>query len=819
MELKNLIREATQAARDLVDRRLWTRFSNNDCLAVKVSGCDEPVLAIVMGEAGEQFGLSLFRGRKAAATLAALFNPDGPGDDVAEDMDMLGFTMDTFGDLTPEAQEAFRAAGLHPRYEEQVPSFLAKRPGRQPRLADESELTLLLMAARGVIEADKRGLLYPTTLEAKEGLCALALGGDPAAPEVSVTRERWQPEPGAPAAPPPFEAADLAGLPRLEATWLVGLPAAPTGIEGDDRGLQLLLVADEASGLVLLGRPLFVGDLHDAIDAVVSTFRSGGLSRREGLPRKIVFSSRKLYEAMAPALQQAGVTCLYEPQVPKLQALVDEFLEFIGEDRPPLSEFLEEAAPAPAGPAPDDLAGWKEADRRVSSRFAQAVRTDDRFRSARAAKRYFDDEDLDYFLEANKDLGVHMAYSAWVILDYRPTRKSKTLAEKMLAEGLPEDEAILVRARLAAYPTLYRVAGHDPGAGTVDLEDVLLGGAVTVHDRLMSENIDDGVFVAARTYPAGRFHFLELAGPPLGLGMGMEAVEFLEDCGMEFTPDGLRDGAHVFGWLWIWSDEWEENRPRPHLQNMDGDDLLWHTASFQVADPAAVRQAVLQRDDIRHDEGSGEIIWVRTTGQAAERLGGPVTLGRIEFVGDELVLTVNSAKRLEAARLWLEKVPGVAFRNVATRRWDEPDENRPMDERISKPEPVKMTPELNAALQEMLDRQYMRWLDTPLPVLGGKTPRETCRTPDGRQQVAMMIRTIPEPMGPGHVRVPRQEMLRGLGLDAEFSAAPVPNLQMPPLPGPVEPAFRGKKVGRNDACPCGSGKKYKKCCGRQGQPR
>ena len=23
-----------------------------------------------------------------------------------------------------------------------------------------------------------------------------------------------------------------------------------------------------------------------------------------------------------------------------------------------------------------------------------------------------------------------------------------------------------------------------------------------------------------------------------------------------------------------------------------------------------------------------------------------------------------------------------------------------------------------------------------------------------------------------------------------------------------------KKVGRNDPCPCGSGKKYKKCCGR-----
>jgi preprotein translocase subunit SecA len=24
----------------------------------------------------------------------------------------------------------------------------------------------------------------------------------------------------------------------------------------------------------------------------------------------------------------------------------------------------------------------------------------------------------------------------------------------------------------------------------------------------------------------------------------------------------------------------------------------------------------------------------------------------------------------------------------------------------------------------------------------------------------------------------------------------------------------GKKIGRNEPCPCGSGKKYKHCCGR-----
>jgi len=37
-----------------------------------------------------------------------------------------------------------------------------------------------------------------------------------------------------------------------------------------------------------------------------------------------------------------------------------------------------------------------------------------------------------------------------------------------------------------------------------------------------------------------------------------------------------------------------------------------------------------------------------------------------------------------------------------------------------------------------------------------------------------------------------------------------------PLPPPVKPihADEDKDVGRNDPCPCGSGKKYKKCCGR-----
>lgn len=40
----------------------------------------------------------------------------------------------------------------------------------------------------------------------------------------------------------------------------------------------------------------------------------------------------------------------------------------------------------------------------------------------------------------------------------------------------------------------------------------------------------------------------------------------------------------------------------------------------------------------------------------------------------------------------------------------------------------------------------------------------------------------------------------------------ISNLEI--LLNPVKTVTAGKKVGRNAPCPCGSGKKYKQCCGK-----
>ncbi|MCG3137529.1 MAG: hypothetical protein HJJLKODD_01375 [Phycisphaerae bacterium] len=61
----------------------------------------------------------------------------------------------------------------------------------------------------------------------------------------------------------------------------------------------------------------------------------------------------------------------------------------------------------------------------------------------------------------------------------------------------------------------------------------------------------------------------------------------------------------------------------------------------------------------------------------------------------------------------------------------------------------------------------------------------------------------------------RKKQVEKLERDREIKAG-LPGEDEEPLPEPVAPIQSDKKTQRNDPCPCGSGKKYKKCCGGSG---
>ncbi len=65
----------------------------------------------------------------------------------------------------------------------------------------------------------------------------------------------------------------------------------------------------------------------------------------------------------------------------------------------------------------------------------------------------------------------------------------------------------------------------------------------------------------------------------------------------------------------------------------------------------------------------------------------------------------------------------------------------------------------------------------------------------------------------GHLQGDKEAAACVRDLAAWFSAPPL--LDLPARPPPAQPATapqKSAKVGRNEACPCGSGKKYKRCC-------
>ena len=88
---------------------------------------------------------------------------------------------------------------------------------------------------------------------------------------------------------------------------------------------------------------------------------------------------------------------------------------------------------------------------------------------------------------------------------------------------------------------------------------------------------------------------------------------------------------------------------------------------------------------------------------------------------------------------------------------------------------------------------------------------EEMQTRVDHQAVEAVFRfNLPDPL-PESARRPAPALARPAGSPAARGAIESGPGKAPPTPGRrAEPT---RKVGRNDPCTCGSGKKYKKCCG------
>ncbi len=747
MDRTRLARTLVQAALRFYDKGLWRKHPSEHIVGLRVPEDPLPLLASIIGSPGQEFGLCLYRGPDALMTLRSMLN-DGNREEVIAGWHMLSLTIEPANQVAPGLEELLREARFSGPM---APVFMAKEPGKRSRPMRRAEHELMLRVLSGMLQAEGQGLLRPGSIapSGPAAIWTLTVEGRPDKPDVRAKYENYAGADPIPHAGPVLLPADLKDLPRTKRSWLVAVPALPAVIADDDRQLRAVVVFDRHKRRIVdLTATLAIDP--SAIATLLFDLCRGKRKQKRGLPARIDTDVAAIHQALSPALSALGVACDHVATPIELNAVIAALGAAMDSGDAGAHEDARDT-----NPDDDDLDAWKDVDAQVTELSVLIAKREGLLK--RNVIKPFLGNKVDPF--ASSDLTFHTAIE-WLVFYRRDERYKRTLAEKILQQAeWPTPLRTILAARNKAVLSLYRVADLERGA-TIDLCDILTGDTFRVHDRSLSETTEVGGTMFMRVYRAGAFFFASAFSCALDPRED-HACAWLEAQGLELTHEGLSRAPHLIGRLWEWIAE--QQRAPISLVNSDGEVLAAIAVSYGVDDQAAARTAILSRPDVEDDE-AGHLIWFAARGESQ------VLHARMEFIGDELVAEVNSEERLARLRRWLSLIPGVNERSVTHR---DPREVTP-DDALRSTE-AEAEPDLAGAdaaelMRPMLHSRYMGWLDESIPALGGQTPRQACRTKDGRRRVARLIRSYPDPHGPSGVMrglVPRDEMLRELGLEAE----------------------------------------------------
>jgi hypothetical protein len=198
----------------------------------------------------------------------------------------------------------------------------------------------------------------------------------------------------------------------------------------------------------------------------------------------------------------------------------------------------------------------------------------------------------------------------------------------------------------------------------------------------------------------------------------------------------------------------------PQLANTDGDPLVFHTLNFLIESPQGAFEALaplafgqskeeLLEGGERGRDGKLQRVafdW-RKKGNAKIPTWDNTILGNIKISGRSLVAEVNSENRAKRLRAEIEKRLGASATHQNTVA-------KTAEEMLAKPrkglkaqakrddefaEALRRDPEARSRIQEMLQKQVEDWVHQKIPVLGGRTPLQAVRDPDGREIVESLL--------------------------------------------------------------------------------
>ena len=195
----------------------------------------------------------------------------------------------------------------------------------------------------------------------------------------------------------------------------------------------------------------------------------------------------------------------------------------------------------------------------------------------------------------------------------------------------------------------------------------------------------------------------------------------------------------------------------PQLCNTDGDPIALTTLTFELKTtvgeaferlaPLAMVHGEDHSEEVVRDAAgavtNASLSWVKA-GNRQHKQWDNTLLGTIRIEPGRVVADVNSARRADRLKREIRKRLGrtAALIDVAV-----VDPLDAIEERARKPAAgefddelaLELSPDLQAIQEEMIRKQWEGWLDTRVPALGNKTPRQAARTAGGRERLEALL--------------------------------------------------------------------------------
>jgi hypothetical protein len=380
---------------------------------------------------------------------------------------------------------------------------------------------------------------------------------------------------------------------------------------------------------------------------------------------------------------------------------------------------------------------------RESSEFAVLRESIGKFLGRVLSEREMKESFAEFFGDRreNDPVDAKMTVIEWAIHDWVVPSLGRTVLDQFLIQRgarLTDVEREIVASWSRSFVGFYEIQQLKPGAGA-ELKEVISGETLFVHDVNLSRSATKWDGILARVVDGERGLELAAVARMVPRSHMVPLREWMED---DRDEQGL-----------AWPEYLKANWPRIRRQsceiaeswleglrltNTSGEEFLLSKARYSVLDEAMVIAALRAfpefTDDSPRDASETKFVWLNDKS---------TVLGSIRIADGELIFECNSKQRLDRGTGLITGLAGAHLRHLRDEFTTQKEVKRraregPRDQRDAGSE---LRGEMrNEILTKFGERYYREWLDTSVPALSGKTPREAAKTAKGRRELAGVLK-------------------------------------------------------------------------------